>query len=110
MRGQGVKKLKFGAIEIAGNFGSNQEVHGKGLKKWRKLLKTTRSSRAKQYEYYIYRGNLINSQIDGFGEFKWPDGRHYIGDFVNSQMHGHGKMTWVETTKGKGTSGNGGDK
>lgn len=61
MRGQGVKKLKFGAIEIAGNFGSNQEVHGKGLKKWRKLLKTTRSSRAKQYEYYIYRGNLINS-------------------------------------------------
>lgn len=84
MRGQGVKKLKFGAIEIAGSFGANQEVHGKGLKKWRKVIKNARSMRTKQFEYYIYRGNLVNSQIDGFGEFKWPDGRHYIGDFVNS--------------------------
>ena len=51
----------------------------------------------KQYEYFIYRGNLENSLIQGFGEFKWPDGRHFIGDFVNSQMHGHGKMTWFDT-------------
>lgn len=48
----------------------------------------------KAYEYFIYRGNLDNSQIHGYGEFKWPDGRHYIGSFVNSQMHGEGKMTW----------------
>ena len=39
MRGQGTKKLKYGAIEITGNFGSGQEVNGKGLKKWRKLVK-----------------------------------------------------------------------
>lgn len=35
---------------------------------------------------YTYRGNLKDSQIMGYGEFKWPDGRHYIGDFINSQM------------------------
>ena len=62
MRGQGVKKLKFGAIEIAGNFGAGQEVFGKGLKKWRKAVKGDKGSRAaKQYEYYIYRGQLENS-------------------------------------------------
>ena len=60
-------------------------MNGKGLKKWRKVIKGTAGSRTgKQYEYYIYRGQLENSQIEGFGEFKWPDGRHYIGDFVNS--------------------------
>ena len=84
MRGQGTKKLKYGAIEITGYFGSGQEVNGKGLKKWRKLVKGSGVRIAKQYEYFIYRGQLHNSQIEGYGEFKWPDGRHYIGDFVNS--------------------------
>ena len=56
----------------------------------------------KSYEWFIYRGHLEKSQIDGYGEFKWPDGRHYIGDFVNSQMHGIGKMTWFS----KDTQGN----
>lgn len=84
MKGQGTKKLKFGAIEIAGNFSNGGEVNGKGLKKWRKIIKNSNSRQPKQYEYYIYRGNLENSQIEGFGEFKWPDGRHYIGNFVNS--------------------------
>ena len=32
----------------------------------------------------MYRGSLKDSQILGYGEFKWPDGRHFIGDFVNS--------------------------
>lgn len=44
---------------------------------------------------FVYRGNLKDSKIHGYGEFKWPDGRHYIGDFVNSQMQGQGKMTWL---------------
>ena len=103
MRGQGVKKLKFGNIEVSGAFSNGQEVNGKGLKKWRKALKNTGTRTTKQYEYYIYRGQLENSQIEGFGEFKWPDGRHYIGDFVSSQMHGHGKMTWVEAANPSGT-------
>lgn len=84
MKGQGVKKLKFGAIEIAGNFSNGQEVNGKGLKKWRRLVKSAGSRATKQYEYYIYRGQMENSQIEGYGEFKWPDGRHYIGNFVSS--------------------------
>ena len=45
---------------------------------------------------------MENSQIQGYGEFKWPDGRHYIGDYVNSQMHGHGKMTWFDTNPSTG--------
>ena len=56
---------------------------------------------------YIYRGNLVNSQIQGFGEFKWADGRHYIGDFVNSQMHGNGKLSWFEPTKSQSIPRNG---
>ena len=55
MKGQGVKKLKFGAIEITGNFSNGQEVNGKGLKKWRRVIKT--GNRAiKSYEHFIYRG------------------------------------------------------
>lgn len=42
----------------------------------------------------MYRGNMKDSLIMGYGEFKWADGRHYIGDFVNSQMQGQGKMIW----------------
>ena len=42
----------------------------------------------------MYRGELKDSQMQGYGEFKWPDGRHYIGDFVNAQMQGQGKMIW----------------
>ena len=38
----------------------------------------------KDFEFYVYRGNLKDSRIEGKGEFKWPDGRHYIGDFQNS--------------------------
>ena len=34
MRGEGVKKLKWGAIEIGGLF-VNGQVNGKGYKRWR---------------------------------------------------------------------------
>lgn len=62
MRGAGVKKLKFGAIEVSGNFSNGQEVNGKGLKKWRKQIKSQNmQSKIKHYEYFIYRGNLENS-------------------------------------------------
>lgn len=88
MKGEGVKKLKWGAIEIGGTF-TNGQVNGKGYKKWRKTVSKTLNGpqgarQVKQNDYFIYRGNLENSQIQGYGEFKWPDGRHYIGDFVNS--------------------------
>ena len=98
MRGEGVKKLKWGQIEVGGNF-INGQVSGKGYKKWRRtfnraIIVNNIQRVVKAHEYFIYRGNLEKSQINGYGEFKWPDGRHYIGNFVNSQMHGEGKMTW----------------
>lgn len=46
---------------------------------------------------YIYRGNLKDSNIDGKGEFKWPDGRHYIGDFSDSVIVGEGKLSWLDS-------------
>ena len=62
MKGQGTKKLRWGAIEISGNFSNGQEVNGKGLKKWRRVIKGSGGARAaKQYEYFIYRGNLEDS-------------------------------------------------
>lgn len=102
IRGEGVKKLKWGQIEIGGYFHGGQ-ITGKGYKKWRtkvaqKIKVNDKLRHISRYEYFIYRGNLQNSQIEGFGEFKWPDGRHYIGDFVNAQMHGQGKMSWIETS------------
>ena len=60
-------------------------VNGKGFKKWQK-----------GNDIYNYRGDLMNSQIQGFGIFRWPDSRNYIGDFVNMQMHGKGKFSWTE--------------
>lgn len=88
MKGHGTKKTNNGSIEISGNFDGKNQVNGKGYKKW----KNTRIEQSQHYpynkvkveEYYNYRGHLQDSQIQGYGEFKWPDGRHYIGDFVNS--------------------------
>ena len=76
--------MNGGKVHIGGFFDKGQ-VTGKGFKKWHN-----------DNGIYIYRGNLVESQISGYGVFKWPDGRHYIGDFVNAQMHGHGKLSWTE--------------
>ena len=40
MKGEGVKKLKWGQIEIGGNFSGGQ-VTGKGFKKWRRTAYKT---------------------------------------------------------------------
>ena len=92
MRGNGVKISNNGMIEISGNFDSNGLVNGKGYKKWKKVSWTQDTSypykKVKNEESFHYRGDLKESQILGYGEFKWPDGRHYIGDFLNAQMQG----------------------
>jgi hypothetical protein len=103
MRGQGVKKLRWGEVEITGVF-NGQHVNGKGQKRWRVQI-TVPSTNPKQpptkkTEWCVYKGELNQSQISGFGEFKWHDGRHYIGQFVNSQMHGNGKLSWPEPALG----------
>lgn len=33
--------------------------------------------------------------MNGFGKFKWMDGRFYEGEFLNDKKHGNGKMTWL---------------
>ena len=65
MRGQGIKKLKWGEIEISGFF-NNQHVNGKGYKKWRQYIKKnvkslTNKREIKHIEWFIYRGDLDNS-------------------------------------------------
>lgn len=92
MKGYGTKKTNNGAVEISGYFDGKNLVNGKGYKKWKNVRYEQSThypfKQIKTEEHFIYRGNLKDSQIQGYGEFKWPDGRHYIGDFVNSQMQG----------------------
>ena len=62
MRGEGVKKLNWGQIEVGGNF-INGQVIGKGYKKWRRTINRTiivnKIQRlVKAHEYFGYRGNL----------------------------------------------------
>ena len=92
MKGLGTKKLRNGMVEIQGMFDGNS-VNGKGSKKWkRQVVHQTNSSTTGTHknlstnvhrvtEVYLYRGNMRDSKIEGQGEFKWPDGRHYIGEF-----------------------------
>lgn len=101
MKGLGTKKLKNG-IEIHGTF-DNANVSGKGYKKWRRVTYAGRINHAKnkKVEIFIYRGTLNNGIIEGRGEFKWPDGRHYIGDFFNYQLEGIGKLMFKDKYGGK---------
>jgi hypothetical protein len=120
MKGLGTKRLRNGMVEIYGNFDGNS-VNGKGYKKWKRVVvhNTANSQSAllqqnnnsskmgplstsvhRVTEVYIYRGQMKDSKIEGQGEFKWPDGRHYIGEFVNSCMQGYGKLIWVDTRNG----------
>jgi hypothetical protein len=99
MKGQGTKITNKGLIEISGNFDGNGLVTGKGQKRWKRVWYEQQEMypfrNIRNEEIFLYRGDLVNSQIQGYGEFKWPDGRHYIGNFVNSQMQGVGKMSWT---------------
>ena len=97
MRGMGTKRQ--GGVEIHGMF-ENNKVNGKGYKKW-KRVSNNNGCRNKIVEFYLYRGMLKESRIEGQGEFKWPDGRHYIGEFRNSSMHGYGRLLWTDKTGGK---------
>ena len=80
MKGLGTKKLRHCILEIHGIFDNNL-VNGKGYKKWKRYTQNNGAKPARQSEFYVYRGMLRDSRIEGKGEFKWPDGRHYIGDF-----------------------------
>ena len=34
--------------------------------------------------------------MDGYGVFKWPDGRQYEGEYKDDKKNGHGKFTWPD--------------
>lgn len=106
MKGLGTKRMRNGAVEIHGVF-DNHSVNGKGYKKWKRIAQTggtlsqLQNRQNRLNEYFTYRGQLKDSRIEGTGEFKWPDGRHYIGEFKNSCMHGNGKLLWIDKQGGK---------
>ena len=31
---------------------------------------------------FSFRGNMRKGRYHGIGEFRWPDGRHYLGAFL----------------------------
>jgi hypothetical protein len=59
-----VKKIRWGEIELSGNF-LGQQINGKGYKKWRnfvtKTIKGVKPRETKVAEWYIYRGDLEHS-------------------------------------------------
>ena len=38
----------------------------------------------------IFEGEYLNDKKDGFGIFNWPDGRIYKGNWKNGKQHGKG--------------------
>lgn len=102
-------RIKNNNYEISGNFNGFYKVSGP---KWTKKF-IVKAKNNIVYTAYQYRGSLKQSnsniddlkynEIDGQGEFKWPDGRHYFGEFSNGVMQGYGKLTWTDEYEGKAT-------
>ena len=40
--------------------------------------------------------------MEGFGTFKWADGRSYVGEYVNDKKEGHGIFRWPDGSKYNG--------
>ena len=40
--------------------------------------------------------------MEGFGTFKWPDGRSYEGHYVNDKQEGDGIFRWPDGSKYNG--------
>ena len=49
---------------------------------------------------YRYKGQYVNDQKHGEGEFRWPDGRRYVGQWYNAKQHGVGTYTTVRGESG----------
>jgi hypothetical protein len=89
INGEGTKYLNNGCI-IHGNFVSKDYATGKGYKKW-----------VICEQDYIFKGNLINSEIGDEGEFTWPNGKTYTGSFKGCEMNGNGTLVWIDKNYGK---------
>lgn len=49
----------------------------------------------KQYDGYVYTGELKNGVKYGKGKITWDSGNVYEGDFVYGQPHGKGTLNWA---------------
>ena len=37
--------------------------------------------------------------MEGYGEHYWIDGNIYKGDWLNNEMHGKGEFTWPDKSR-----------
>lgn len=44
----------------------------------------------------------MDNNIEGEGEYRWPDGRVYIGQWKENKLEGKGIYTWPDGRKYEG--------
>ena len=49
-----------------------------------------------------YEGEFYDNDIEGTGEYSWPDGILYKGDWKKNKMHGKGIISWPDGRKYEG--------
>lgn len=54
-------------------------------------------------QYWLYMGQIVNNQPNGYGQIKYTDGNHYFGYFKNGQKNGLGILTKPDGTREHGT-------
>ena len=47
----------------------------------------------------IYKGKFKNDQINGHGEYIWPEGISYTGQWVNCRKDGEGVLKWADKSR-----------
>ena len=40
-----------------------------------------------------------NNKMNGFGRFKWPDGRIFEGEYLNDKKDGFGIFNWPDGSR-----------
>jgi hypothetical protein len=38
----------------------------------------------------------LHNEIQGLGNYSWPDGRIYVGEWIKNKMHGKGEIKWPD--------------
>lgn len=42
----------------------------------------------------MYEGEFDKNEINGEGEYRWPDGKVYVGQWSDNKMNGTGHLMW----------------
>lgn len=76
---------------------------GKGCFLWLfSLLKTFFKGRIEFPDKAWYKGDFLDNEIHGSGEYHWSDGRSYKGDWKEGKMDGKGETFWLNGRSYKG--------